>query len=159
MKNKPFFFTTGDAYFNILNELCKTRINQSDDRKSLLQKLSNKKIDNPYYNFGDEEFKMLEREGYIYYWMPNQQEVDKPESEKAIMATPKAFELVEARKSRITANINAKIAVGLGLFALLVSIVTLFKEELFLAILLSLVITSIIAIIINWRYLSKLNYG
>lgn len=157
MKRKPFFFSTGDVYFNILNELCKTRINQSHDRKSLLRRLSNKTIDNPHYSFGDEEFKMLEREGYIYYWMPNQQEVDKPKSEKVIMATPKAFELIEARKSRITANMNAKIAVGLGLVALFVSVVNLFKEELCLAILLSSVIISIIAILIWFKYLIKLD--
>ena len=146
---KSKFYSMGDTIFYVLEKLCRTPNNEAHTSKSLIEELVSSKIDSPYYGFGWEEILILEKQGYISYQTLHGEE-NLPDFKKCIVATPKAFELVEARKSRINANVNARIASSLGLLALFISIVTLFKEELLLEILLSALITARVALFFKW---------
>lgn len=122
----------GETIFNILEEVCKTPNSLTYTKKELLDKLNKgKKVDPPYY-IGDEEFRMLVKEGYLAYWTPNQELKKLPDHQKPIMATPKAFELVEARKSRILTQRNVTIALFFGLLAFAMTcfsiLLNLFRE-------------------------------
>lgn len=144
----------GNTIFYVLRELCNTPNNEAYTSRSLLRELVITKTNSPFYGFGEEEIKILINQGYISYQVLRGDE-KLQDYDKCIIATPKAFELVEAHRSRISSNINAKIALLVGLIALFISIINLFKEELVLAILVALLTVLIIGSIFHIIYLRK----
>lgn len=113
----------GFTIFKILETMCSLPNNESITQEQVIKIINKgKKIDAPHY-IGGEEFKMLIGQGYLHYWIPNEELKNLQDYQKPLIATPKAFELVEARRNRVLANESVKVANKSVVIALLVGVV------------------------------------
>lgn len=118
--------STGEAILNFLTELCNVPIKETASFENVLNKL-NKGItrDSPYHGFTDIELNRLVEQGYVAFWDANKDEIECPNEKRSIIATPKSFELVEARKNNSISAKSAMIAFFVGMMAVGVSIINL----------------------------------
>ncbi|MCU0614295.1 MAG: AAA family ATPase [Desulfobacterales bacterium] len=111
------------SIYDLLNEVVNTPIGSLYTEEEYISKLNKgKQIDAPYYGLGSEEFKMLIDQGYLHYWTPNYQEAKVPTYKKCIIATPKAYELIETRQNRLMAMQNIIVATIIGVFVILIAV-------------------------------------
>lgn len=116
----------GEAILIFLTELCNVPLKNSVNFEDILHNLNNgKKNDSPYYGFGHIELINMVKEGYVAFWDANQDEMNQPDEKRSIIATPKAFELVEVRKSNIISTKATKISFFTGMMAVAVAVISL----------------------------------
>ncbi|MFP4112425.1 MAG: hypothetical protein ACLFUO_05490 [Candidatus Woesearchaeota archaeon] len=99
--SKPKFVSAGEALFNILDTLYNLPTNELLNERGVMRIINkNIEVDQSHYGLTHEDFKSLEKQEYIRYWEPNEEERNQPEHEKEIILTAKGFELVETRLNR-----------------------------------------------------------
>ncbi|GEM_PF-3143572 len=120
-------FSMGDCIFHVLRELCSVPNNLSYSSKEILDRLHRTVDSNfKFYGFGIENIRMLIDQGYIAYEIFKGEE-NLPDIDKCIVATPKAFELVEARKNREMTMKGINASAYLAASAITISSIALFS--------------------------------
>ncbi len=145
----------GDAIFDILNYMCNLPKDQLVTQEDLIDNLNKeKKVDPPYYGIGNEEIQLLIKEDYLLHRTPNSNDLKLADYEKSIIATPKAFELIESRKNRIVSKISVSIAIYVGLMAIGFNCIELLKKLFNDQIIPAIIWTMVILIVIGY-YITK----
>ncbi len=120
----------GDAMFGILKFYCHSPTDQLYSQRTALDALNKGiEIDAPYYGYGQREIEILIEEGYLCYWDNKYGYEEKhPDYEKSLLPTPKAFELIEARKNRIATNKAINVAIFVGALSIALNIMIFYYE-------------------------------
>lgn len=142
----------GEAIFNVLKFYCNAPTDKLYPYETALYHLNEgKELDAPYYGFSWEEFERLIDQGYLKYWDSYGYEKNYPNDKKSLVATPKAFELIEARKNRILTTKAIMVAIYFGLFSSGIAIMTFLLEvsrNIYFSVMFGIIVTAFIGVVL-----------